>query len=324
MPQNIKYDCAIYHKNCFDGFTSLVIFMNTYHKSDKITIIPDMPSAKVAPPNIDGKNVIIMDVAYDVDIIQDISNRTKKMTFIDHHISNEDRFKYLKLKPNDEMVYDASKCGATLTWEHFNKKKAPLFVKYVQDNDTGTWKMKFTLDFIAGLEVEYKPLPSLKNIFDLWPKLFNKKEVTRLIKKGTTYNEYKTHLLEQNSRRYSIEGFPSKKLMDSFDYFKENNIKEGQYKVVVYNGNGCPSTSLLGKMFSEKIVCDFAFLWTYRIDKGEYIVSLRNTEDGIDLSRIAKLFGGGGHEHASAFSFKKSDFDVSDLFLNFSLDRTYE
>jgi len=299
--------------------------MNTYNTSKNITIIPDMPSAKNAPSNIDNKNVIIMDVAYNVDIIQDISNRTKKMTFIDHHISNEDRFKELKLKPNDELIYDVYKCGASLTWEYFNKnKKIPLFVQYIEDNDTGTWKMKYTLDFIAGLEVGYKTVPSFKNIHDVWTKLFNKKEVARLIKKGKTYNEYKTHLLEQNSKRYSIEGFPSKKLMDKFDYFKNNNIKKGQYKAVVYNGNGCPSTSLLGKMFAEKIICDFVFLWTYRVDKDEYIVSLRSANDGADVSQIAKLFDGGGHEHASAFSLKKKVFDISELFLDYSLDRDYE
>ena len=30
--------------------------------------------------------------------------------------------------------------------------------------------------------------------------------------------------------------------------------------------------------------------------------SLRSSEEGIDVSEIAKMFGGGGHEHAAGFS----------------------
>lgn len=31
------------------------------------------------------------------------------------------------------------------------------------------------------------------------------------------------------------------------------------------------------------------------------VFSLRSTDDGMDVSEIAKVFGGGGHEHASGF-----------------------
>jgi nanoRNase/pAp phosphatase (c-di-AMP/oligoRNAs hydrolase) len=31
------------------------------------------------------------------------------------------------------------------------------------------------------------------------------------------------------------------------------------------------------------------------------IFSLRSTEEGLDVSEIAKLYGGGGHKHAAGF-----------------------
>ncbi len=60
----MKYNYIIYHKNCFDGFTSLIIFIKSNNYEKKHTIYPDVPSSNKIPPNIKGKNIIIMDVAY--------------------------------------------------------------------------------------------------------------------------------------------------------------------------------------------------------------------------------------------------------------------
>jgi nanoRNase/pAp phosphatase (c-di-AMP/oligoRNAs hydrolase) len=44
------------------------------------------------------------------------------------------------------------------------------------------------------------------------------------------------------------------------------------------------------------------FAATYYVDKdGMYNFSLRSSEDGIDVSEIAKVYGGGGHKHAAGF-----------------------
>lgn len=312
----ILYNYIIYHKNCFDGFTGFVLFMLTKgYKSRNIIIMPDIPSAKEPPVNIEGKNIIIIDVAYKPEIIKYISEKSNRMLYIDHHVTHFEEISKLKLKSKDKIVYDVTKSGASLVWQTFYKQPMPLFVRYIEDNDTGTWKLKHTLNFMGGLEVEYTTEPSYENV-NKWKNLLNKKEVIRLIKKGKIYNEYKIYLLDTNSKRYSIEGFPSKKIYDDFsDFF----MGAGQYRVAVYNGNGCPNVSLLGKRLVDTLDCDFAFLWTYHMDKKEYIVSLRSNK--TDVSEIAKLFGGGGHKFASAFSLNKNKYTIDELFMNESLPR---
>src|ERR1700744_4070782 len=162
---NDFYNYVIYHKNCIDGFSGFFILTQTNTIHDKAIIYPDVPSAKEVPPNIDGKNIIIIDVAYNVEILKEIIKRAQKVTFIDHHVSIRNDIINLHIDKPHEIIYDEYKSGVSLTWNYFfgsNNKfkktkysKVPRFVRYIEDNDIGAWKLKYTLPFIAGLEVNY-------------------------------------------------------------------------------------------------------------------------------------------------------------------------
>ena len=52
--------------------------------------------------------------------------------------------------------------------------------------------------------------------------------------------------------------------------------------------------------------CDFAMIWYYDHDASIYKVSLRAFHDTMDVSEIAKSFGGGGHRKAGGFVLPKS------------------
>jgi oligoribonuclease NrnB/cAMP/cGMP phosphodiesterase (DHH superfamily) len=323
------YDYVIYHRGCYDGFAGFFILNKTKRIHDKAIVYPDVPSAKDIPPNIENKNVIIIDVAYKREILKGIIDVAKKVTFIDHHDSIRKDVKSLQVSEPHEIIYDENMCGATLVWKYFygnkNKKKInfPLFLKYISDNDTGKWILKYTKPFMLGLSVNYSAELSYENIVR-WKKLFDKKEVIKLIKKGTTYREYHDFLLESNVRKYSMLRFPSEKVFNEFpDMFK----KVGQYKVAVYNGGGCPSASSLGERFMEKVDCDFVIMWNYQFDKREYVMALRSggkeeeEEKIVDVGQIAKIFGGGGHKKASACSFSKFKYEIWDLFTQDVLPR---
>ena len=313
----LQFDYVIYHKNCFDGFTGLVIFMNSTYHTEDIFIMPDVPHATDAPINIDGKTILIIDVAYKPEILNIISKRSKAVYYIDHHITHQDEISKIKFKSNDKIIYDIEKCGASLTWKTFYNTKMPLFIQYIHDNDNGIWKLKYTLEFIAGLQVHYTTVPTKLNI-QKWFNLFNKKETISLIKKGKMYNEYKKYLIELNTKRYSLEGFPGPKIFNN-PKFKNQFKKIGQYKVAVYNGNGCPDISLLGKAMVDTLDCDFALFWTYNIDKKTYVISLRSNK--VDIEQIASMFGGGGHVLAAAFSLNSLEYSIDDLFMETSLPR---
>ena len=46
------------------------------------------------------------------------------------------------------------------------------------------------------------------------------------------------------------------------------------------------------------------FAAAYHFDGEKYIFSLRSEANGLDVSKIAETFQGGGHQHASGFSLK--------------------
>ena len=48
--------------------------------------------------------------------------------------------------------------------------------------------------------------------------------------------------------------------------------------------------------------CDFALIWYYCHESLMTKVSLRSFHDNVDVSEIAKEFGGGGHKKAAGFT----------------------
>jgi nanoRNase/pAp phosphatase (c-di-AMP/oligoRNAs hydrolase) len=311
------YDYVIYHKRCFDGFTGFIILHNSNTIKKHALIYPDVPSATTIPPNIKNKNIIIIDVAYKYEILKEIVRNAKFVTFIDHHVTiADDIYKLSKEFKNLYIFYDKNKSGATLTWKFFFPKKTiPLFVKYVEDNDIGKWEMKDVHNFMTAFSVKYDPSPKRENLIE-WRKLYSNKTVTELINLGKIYNQYKSHLTEEHSKRFSIQKFPSEKIYNSHtDLFK----KPGQYTVALYCGNPCPSASDVAKKIFEKYDCDFFIGWTLNLDRKEYVLIFRSKT--VNIGEIAKIFNGGGHELAAAGSIKMDSFSIEDLFMGVSIQR---
>lgn len=322
MNKNYKYNYVIYHKGCYDGFSSFLILHKSGLISDDAIIYPDVPSAKFSPKGIYDKDVIIMDTAYKYDVLREIFMSAKSVTFIDHHITIRDDVIKLKeeaRKINEshiKIIYDENECGATLTWKYcFPDKKIPWFLKYIKANDIGKWEMySNTYNFMAYLNVNYKTNLN-KEILEKWDNLFDRNEVKHAIKKGKIYREYVEYLISQNSNKYSMMEFPSEIIYEEYNYFFK---KPGQYKVAV-TSSPCPDTSQLGNNMMKEIDCDFVLFFTQNLDRKEYVVSLRSLE--TDVGSIAKLFGGGGHTLASAFSIQMEKYSIDDLFMKNSLPR---
>jgi oligoribonuclease NrnB/cAMP/cGMP phosphodiesterase (DHH superfamily) len=311
------YDYVIYHKRCYDGFTGFLILHNSKTIKKTAQIYPDVPSAKYPPPNIQGKNIIIIDVAYKYDILREIVRQAKYVTFIDHHITIFEDVKRIQREFNNITVYyDKQKSGATLTWNFFNsRKKTPLFIKYIEDNDIGKWSMPNVYEFISALFVKFEPTPTKLNL-KKWNKLYSIKTVKDLIKIGKIYMEYKLSLLNENSKRFSVERFPSEKI---YDKYPEIFTKPGQYTVAVYCGTPAPSASELAKKILKEYKCDFFISWVLNLDRREYVLTFRSEK--IDVGNIAKIFNGGGHTLAAAGSFKMDLFKIEDLFFGNSIQR---
>lgn len=299
-----KFNYIIFHNYCLDGFTGFYIFMKSDKWEKKPIVHPDYPSSKDVPPDIDGKNVIIIDVAYNAGIIKEIAERCNKLLFIDHHVSIKDDVSKLKLDKPHKVIYDVNECGATLTWKYvYGNKKIPKFVQHIRDNDIGLWEMKDTHHLVSYMDVHAKFDPTLDNLKN-WDNLFNNSFLTNIIEKGKSYYEYKINLVKMNYKKHSIKLFPGFKFKEHFN---------DKYTVAVLN-NKCPSPSMLGKYVVENVKCDFCIMWEYNMKRDVYIITMRSKK--TDVSKIAKVFNGGGHKYAASFSLNAKKYKLSDLFVS--------
>lgn len=320
---NKYYNYIIYHKQCYDGFTGLFIAYLAKVIDKKTNIYPDVPFATNTPPDIKNKDVLIVDVAYKIHILKDIIDNAKSVTFIDHHVSiRDDVMQFVKNDTKDnkkyvKIIYNEKRCGASLIWKFlFPKTKIPLFIKYVEDNDTGAWKYSKTKPFIFSLGSDYNMTPTFNNL-RTWRSLLDKIIVEKMCREGFIIKKYHDSLVDSNSKKYSMELFPSQQIFKQFpNYFN----KVGQYRVAVFCGMDCPSPTELGNRILDTVDCDFVAMWALNMDRKEFVVSLRSRN--IDIGSIAKLFGGGGHKLAGAFSISSETYSITDLFEGNSLPRS--
>jgi len=318
-----KFEYIIYHKGCLDGFSGFFVAHISGRLTDRVNVYADVPSATQVPPDIDGKNIIIIDVAYKKEILEVIFKHAKTTVFIDHHVSIksdvDELYKKYNKKDNITIVYDSERCGSTLAWKFFfGRQNIPLFLKYIEDQDTGKWIYSHTRPFIFALKSYYHLSTEGKSL-NKWFRLMNKQNVAKLIKKGKYMQKYNEHLINTNLPKHTMESFPSKAIYNLAPHIFK---RPGQYKVIVFCGHGCPSPTDISVIALDKIDSDFCIMWVYHLDNKKYVLSMRSKE--VDVSEICKIFGGGGHKLAAACSFESSKFKIDDLFEGSSLPRTYK
>lgn len=315
------FNYIIFHSGCLDGFSGFFVAHISGRLTKDVIIYEDVPSTNRVPPDIDEKDIIIIDVAYKKEILEEIFKYARTVVFIDHHVSIRDDVASLHKKHNKNnnitIVYDDMRCGSTLAWKYFfPRQKIPLFLKYVEDQDTGRWLYPNTKLFIFALKTYYRLNTDIKNL-NKWFRLLNKENVVKLIKKGRYMKRYNDHLVSINIPKHTLESFPSKKV---FAMNPSIFTETGQYKVAVYCGHNCPSVTELGVAALDRMPeIDFCIMWVYNLDSKRYILSMRSRE--IDVSEICKIFNGGGHKLAAACSFHSSQLKLDDLFEGESLPR---
>ena len=313
----MKFNYVIYHKNCLDGFAAFFLLHEAKKIEKTALIYPDVPSAKRYPPGIENKNILIVDVAYANDIIRDIIIKANSVTFIDHHITIHEGMKDLAKKFSKlNLIYDEKMSGCTLMWKYlYGTIRPPLFIRYIEDNDIGLWRMNDCKDFITALRVKYSTKLNFKTL-KKWNKLYKDSTIKKLINLGKIYGEYKAFLAEDNSKRFTLERFPSDKFYEKYSQIFK---KPGQYKVAVYCGTPCPTSQDISEFIFKNYSCDFMISWILNLEKKDYVLTFRSKH--VDVGEIAKTLGGGGHKLAASGVVKMKDFSIDELFYGNSLPR---
>ena len=235
--------------------------------------------------------LFITDISVNKEIADKLLNVSDKVILLDHHKTalwlNE--YPYALVQVEDELI--GKMCGAYLFYEYLKKNHKEfddtpalkLFIDYVRMCDTWEWKEKYD-------NIIPKRLNDLMYIDG--PNEFIDKMVYRLGNNLFIFDD--TDLMKLQIEQTYINSYITQKnetLMINDDLFPG-------YTVGITFADKYIS-ELGNKLCELHPELDFVVL----INMSTLAVSYRTVKDDLDLSDIAKRFGGGGHPKASGSRF---------------------
>jgi oligoribonuclease NrnB/cAMP/cGMP phosphodiesterase (DHH superfamily) len=256
-------NCVIFHANCTDGFGSA--YSAWKHLGNRAEYHPCNHGE--APPDVTGKNVVILDFSYKNDVIKDMISKAKSLLVIDHHKSA-----MIELHDISNTFFDMTKSGAVLSWEFFHPgKEPPKFIKYIQDRDLWKWELEYSKEFSAAFDM-------VPFDFEEFEKFEDDSVFDDAIKRGSYILAYSKTVVKKICEKAARRKLDNK-------------------NVLVVNASHWMSE--IGARLAPD--CDFAMIWYYDHNSNMINVSLRAFHESVDVSEISKKFGGGGHKKAAGF-----------------------
>jgi oligoribonuclease NrnB/cAMP/cGMP phosphodiesterase (DHH superfamily) len=198
--------------------------------------------------------------------------KTMNVTWIDHHKTAIDKHENKGNTPLDGIRRNGV-AACELTWEYFfGIHNMPMIVSLLGDYDTWT---------LAGIKL-YDTRPAS----EMWPLWFANAngESERLRQDGLVVNTYQA---KQN-----------KGIVETLSFFVDF---EG-FKVVA-----CNTSNRSSMVFDSVDESKYDIMAPFAYDGKRWTVSLYTKKD-IDVSEIAKKYGGGGHKQAAGFVCEKLPF----------------
>lgn len=261
-------DLCIYHANCPDGFASAWIVQRRYPNAE---FIPAHYGDSI-PEDLEDRNVLLVDFRYKAPQVVEISKVAASLTILDHHKTAIEDLRELYEAKVFDGILDSSKSGAMLTWEWFHPvDRCPDLIKYVQDRDLGAWKLPYSKEISAWIY-------SHPFQFQTWGYIENslREKFYDVVDLGAAILCYQQKLIDiavSQAAEMIIAGY-----------------------VVPVTHSTCLFSEIAGTLAKDQPFAACYFL------RGNIVqFSLRSTPDGVDVSEVAKSFGGGGHEHAAGF-----------------------
>lgn len=281
-------DICIYHAHCLDGFAAAYAVWATW--GDEVTFIP-ASYGQEPPRSIMGADVLIVDFSYKRPVLDEMAKRAHSIVILDHHkTAAEDLAGISGIPPfvgkqnicwgipDGPGVYawfDMEKSGARMAWEFCLLGKPTVIAEHIEDRDLWRFQMNNTKDIAAWLQVQEMD-------FRLWRTFMNPTDAKYLamVEQGhllrIKHDKDVRSLIDATQRRGSVYGYSVP--IANVPFFMASDAGN-----IMSVGEPFAATYFDGADGLRK--------W-----------SLRSQPDGMDVSEIAKNFGGGGHSHAAGFS----------------------
>lgn len=296
-------DTNITHMSCPDGlFASFVV----REKYPGVKVVFCNYNSPVPWEDIDGKDVIITDFSFKRSVLEEIKTRAKSLVVIDHHKTAQEDLDGL-----DFCKFDMDHSGAVLTWMHlFPDRSVPRILSYIEDRDLWRFQLPNSKEFSCyinntdnGILYDEVWRPVLDSYQAIWAQTD--------IEGGNA--KFKSLTAQEASKIRAIvnEGSAFMKIID----IQVERTSRAARKISLLDIDGmCVNASGFHSEIGDYLCkkhpdVAFSAMWCHSKD-GSVKVSLRSDSsnpNAADVSEIAKVFGGGGHKHASGFIVNPAD-----------------
>lgn len=272
---------CIYHGNCADGFASAWVVRRRFGEGNV-----DFHAGVYGqePPDVTGRDVVIVDFSYRYAALDTMAGTAKRILVLDHHKTAAEDLARVPIAFDDwenhrdgekepiVAIFDMNRSGAMITWDFFFPgESAPRLLHHIQDRDL--WL--FNLDGTREIQATVFSFPY---DFAVWDRLMDT-PVDQLIGEGR-----------------AIERKHHKDIAELVGVSKRR-MKIGGHDVPVAN---LPYT--LSSDAGHLMAKGEPFAACYMDNPNGRVFSLRAAPGGVDVSIIAKGYGGGGHKAASGFT----------------------
>jgi len=284
---------VIYHANCWDGFCAAWIARKAL---GEIEAYPGYYGQ--SPPDVTGRVVYILDFSYPREYMRRVLGQARSVVVLDHHKTAQaaldgivDEFiqrpdliaSDLKANPHGQELprvwFDMTKSGGRLAWEFFNRvdgpspsdSKSPWLVDYTEDRDL--WR--HALPDSENINAALRSYPLDFALWDTFHDAVGQREMFK--REGEAIRRAERQIINTHVRN-------------------AKEIDLAGHRVLAVNATVLFS-EIAGELAKGR---PFGACYFDRQD-GKRQWSLRSDEAGLDVSAIAKAYGGGGHVRAAGF-----------------------
>lgn len=260
---------VIYHAQCPDGFCAAWAVWRA--KGEKGITYEPWQYGQPPPENVSGQHLIVVDFSFKRPVMERLIEESASLLCLDHHKTAE-----ADLAGLPGCHFDMNRSGAAMAWDYFHGDvhPRPWVVDYVQDRDLWRWALPNSREVSAWTMAQ-------PHTFEAWNALL-KSGSWQAIQMGSAIRTHIRHYCEHMVKhaRYGVVGGISMPVVNAPMF----NVSDLLHEVCAEHdgGNGVASCA-----------------WWQRGD-GRFQHSLRSTGE-LDVSEIAKQYGGGGHKNAAGF-----------------------
>lgn len=289
-------DICVYHGGCDDGFGAALAVWKRW--GDAVQYVPAGYS-KPLDCDTAGKHVIMVDFSLKKEAMRALGNSAASVVVLDHHKTAEAELREwtlgdgnvdlgaklqeveqnLALNQMENVIpviayFCMQKSGARMAWEFCHSRApVPALIAAVEDRDLWRFAIPSTKYVSAALR-------TLPHDFGLW--------------NGLCYGDLGSLIIEGQAVLRGHE-------KNVGEFLKNRYWTEiGGVNVPVVNVPYHYASDCADAMLKAEPGAPFCASWFRRAD-GRIQYSLRSRDDRMDVSEIAKKFGGGGHRNAAGF-----------------------